>query len=78
MRFEQKTEDLGGRNAYFNSGSVVHRITCIHRNETDGTVSIINYTECGQMSPGMYAQRLRLTNSEVTCKKCLKLLSEEV
>lgn len=68
--------DLRGFNGYFNTGSTVHKLTSFHRKNDDGSVDVLNNTLCYQVSPGLRGQHLRVTKNEVTCKKCLKAMSE--
>ena len=57
-------------NATMNTGNVVHLVEKHTRD--DGTTK--TFLACGQRSTNFYREHFYKTDSEVTCKKCLKLI----
>lgn len=64
---------LDGKHARFNTGKVIHKLNTYTRKNEDGTETVIVLTDCAQFSPTFRGMHYRVTNKEVTCKKCLKL-----
>lgn len=59
-------------NGISGSGKSIHVVNVFVRPSDSAE---IHYLQCGTTHGGFSAQRIRITNKEITCKKCLKKLN---